>query len=192
MVKNIKRKYLLWILIGNATVGIFFAGKYFYIVNREKQQEFRQTKATANTLVEIGAMSPSEATRFAVIADETDHGDHLSANDLAWCINLTRSHILGEAGAARSSTIMRELGKAAPMLDNSQKEVLFQAMAEQLKTDDPKDEMGSAVRGSAHVLGKLGDKRAIPILQSYCNDPRPMVHQTVLKAVNRLEGKATP
>jgi len=74
-------------------------------------------------------------------------------------------------------------------MEPPQKEKLFQALIVQLAGDNPSEEIGIDVRLPAHILGKLGDKRAIPILEAHLNDPRFRVHQTVQKAIDRLEGK---
>ena len=76
------------------------------------------------------------------------------------------------------------------VLDSPQKERVFQASVTQIAMDDPKEEAGVDIAMPARILWGLCDKRVIPILEAHLGDDRPMMHQAVQLAINRLEGKA--
>ncbi len=191
MVKQPRNNVLLWLLVFNVIAITFLGGKYLYSAMRDRQEHHKQVLAAANITVRMGSMNIADATRLAELSDDLEHGAKLSDADLDWCLNkLKGQEPSPQSALSRREDVDMTLSEAVKVMDSPQKEKLFQALTTQLTGDNPSEEIGIDVRLPAHILGKLGDKRAIPILATHLNDPRPMVHQTVQKALNRLEGKA--
>ncbi len=191
MIKQHKNNWLPWLLALNVAVIAIFGGEYWHSVIKQRQEQQRQAVAAANVIVRRGGMNIADATKLMELSNNLEHGAKLSDADLDWCLNeLKGQEPSYESALSRREAVDLILNQSLSVMDPLQKEKLFQALVAEFALDNPKEEVGVDVGGPAHMLGKLGDKRAIPILETHLDDPRPRVHHTVQKAIDRLEGKA--
>jgi len=186
-----KNKPLLWLLAVNVLALIFFGGRYWYLAAQERREQHKQAAAAAGIIVRTGAMNSTDATKLMELATDMSRGSAMSDADLEWCLGqLKGQDPTPRLAVSRRQDVDMVLSDAVKVLDPQQKGKLFQSLSAQMAGDNPTEEIGIDVRSPAHILGKLGDKRAIPMLETHLNDTRPFVHKTVQKALNRLEGKA--
>lgn len=190
--KKWRGSFLPWLIVLNTLALAYFGAKYLYLANKEKQEQHKQVLTAAGISVRMGNMDVADATKWAEITTDIEHGASISDADLDWCLGELKS----QEPSAKSALYRREdvditLSEAVKVLDAPQKEKLFQAMTVQFASDNPREEIGVDVKFPARILGQLGDKRAIPILKPHLNDPRPTVNREVQGALNSLEGKAT-
>ena len=190
--KQPRNRVLLWLLALNMLALTVFGGKYWYSAMKEKQGQHEKASVAATMLVKMGAMNMADATKLMELSTDLEHGaKNMSDADLDWCLDKLK----GQDPSPRSAVTRRVyvdmiLIESVKVLDSPQKERLFQTSATQIAMADPKEEAGVDVAMPARILGKLGDKRAIPILEAHLNDDRPMMHLAVQQAINKLEGKA--
>lgn len=189
--KSSGKSVIFWLLAANVIALTIFGCRYWYLSNKERQEQQKQIQTVASVMANTGEMNITDATKLLNLSNDLEHGAEMPDADLDWCLD----QLKGQEPSYNSALSRRQnvdivLSEAVKVLDPPQKEKLYQALATEMAQDDPKEEVGIDVRSPAHVLGKLGDKRAIPLLEAHLNDERPFVHQSVQRALNRLEGKA--
>lgn len=191
MLKQPRNKVLLSLLALNVLALTVFGGKYWHSVIQEKQEQHKKVSEAATRLAQVGAMNIPDATKLMELSTDLEHGARkMSDADLDWCLD----ELKGQKPSPQSAITRRVyvdmiLIESVKVLDSPQKDKLFQASVTQMAMADPKEEAGVDVAMPARILGRLGDKRAIPILETHLHDDRPMMHQAVQGALNRLEGK---
>jgi len=166
---------------------IGIAAKYSAAKIHQRQREQTELTNAASGIAMAGAMSLPESTKLFEISSGLEHGGTLSDTDFDWC--LTQLHkgdgSVGQ-GQLRRSMVRLVLSEGVKKMDAPHKELLYQEMVKEMSYDNPADEGGSDLAGSACVLGKIGDHRAVALIQPYAKDPRPMVHRAIWKALQSL------
>ena len=192
MLKQPRDRVLLCLLALNVLVLTVFGSKYWYSAMKEKQEQHEKVLAAATTLVNMGAMDIADATKLMELSADSKHGTkRMSDADLDWCLGKLKGQDPSpQSAVTRRAYVDMILIELVKVLDSPQKERVFQASVTQIAMDDPKKEAGVDIAMPARILWGLGDKRVIPILEAHLGDDRPMMHQAVQLAINRLEGKA--
>ena len=137
---------------------------------RQEQAALRQKLMEGNAQTKW--FSQSDYGRLIDLRENVYRTRSLSDADLRWCLSLLP---FGAVSGGRGIQVTNILYDCVSVMTPAQKERTFQAMAGKLQEAGPRGEIGEQRTGPMSILRELRDRRAIPLLQSFRNDPNPRV-----------------